>query len=156
VFSPAERAAWWDVHHGLQVLALGVGLALILQLPRRDPIGGAVAVTVALLTSTTSAGNYHYLWLVPFAIIAGERWLLSVLLVAGFCRQMIVGFVGGGIYFGGLVHPELQTLSEHAWTIGIFEWVVLLSWYLRNTVRAWPRRAADLIAGYRRVLLAER
>jgi hypothetical protein len=155
-FPAAERAAWWDVNHGLAILLLGVGIALILHLPRREPIGGAVAVTVALLTSTTSGGNYHYLWLVPFAIIAGERLLLSVLLVTGFCRSMIVGFVGGGIYFGGLFHPELQTLSEHAWIIGVFEWVVLLSWYLRNTVRAWPRHAADLIAGYRRLLLVRR
>jgi hypothetical protein len=152
VYPSLKAPLEWDNGHGLYILLFAVAVATALQLPRRQPLGSVVCVVLAVLTSTTNGGNYHYLWLVPFAIVARQRLLIALLLAFGASRSMIVAFAGGGIYFGYFQYPRLLTVARHAWMLGFVEWAVLLAWFCRDLVEALPRRMSDLLAGYRRVL----
>lgn len=127
-----KPALEWDNHYGTLIVFAAVLIALAVYLPRRQPLAATIAVIVAFLTATTNGGSYHYLWVVPFAILARQRVFASLLIAAAVARYLIIAFVGGGMFFGAVIYPRLQPMSDYAWMIGVIEWGVLLSWFTWN------------------------
>ncbi len=151
VFPILTAVVDWTNRHSLEVLFGGVLLTVIAELPRRDLMAGILSVVIAVLTATTNGGAYHYLWLIPFALVAGQRVFLGLFALAAFTGGMLVAFVDGGIYVGRLLHPELSHLPAH-WIVTATEWTLLCCWYLRNLFAALPQSLGEFVAGYRRAV----
>jgi hypothetical protein len=118
-------------------MLVAVAVAVI---PRTRCLAGIISVLAAFFVATTDAGAYHYLWIVPFGLIAGQRWFVVALVSASTANYLVLSFVRCSIV---CAEPNAFTdfLADRGWLLGVAEWGVVAAWL------AWGVRAAVLRAG---------
>ncbi len=123
----ASRLLNWDNNHGTIILAAVLVVTALIVIPRRSPLPAIVALLVAFLASTTVAGIYHLLWILPFALLAGQRLPALALVAVATAGYLVVAFENCGIRCaqGGVLS---DFIANHAHWLGVAEWGLLAGW----------------------------
>lgn len=130
-FVPARDGVmdWW-IGHGEwpTALALLVVTAIVI-VQRRQLIESIVAVLCTLFVFLPDNGQYHYLWIVPFGLLARHDLPVAIVVLTMATRYAIVGVIGGGaIYPPPWEDDVTRWLIEHEWVCGVIAWLTLAAW----------------------------
>ena len=133
----------WDVDHGGIVLAVALVITAVIVIPRRDLLTSCLAMTLAFLAATTIGGGNHQLWILPFALLAGSRWLLAAWLAVSLVTSLAVGYLACALFCGALVYSWGDSLLVNAWWLSIAQWLLVVVWLINIYVEslATPRLA---------------
>lgn len=141
VFSP-RAADWanWAVDHEQLVMYPTLAVVTVLVVPRRGVLVAIVTLLAAALMTSVAGGANHYVWLVPFALVAGQRMFFVPFTAAAFLSSLLVGFWQGGVYGGWQdVSFGARTL-DYMWLHGVIVWSILVLWVLTNVAGSvWKR-----------------
>lgn len=132
-----DWAIWTDDHERLIMYSVLL-VVTVLLVPRRGLLTALVTlIAVALITSR---GAHHYVWIVPFALVAGQRAFFVVYSSAAFITLLIVGFYVGGVYFGSQSAPFGEQGLPHMWLLDVAISSILVLWVLTNMAGSfWER-----------------
>ncbi len=132
-----DWANWADDNERL-IMYSALLVVTVLVVPRRGLLTAVVTlIAVALMTSR---GAHHYVWIVPFALVAGQRAFFVPFSAAAFLSLVIAGFYGGGIYFGFQDVPFGERSLDHMWFRYVIVWSILVLWVSTNVAGSvWER-----------------
>jgi hypothetical protein len=127
------------------------GLLVVLVAARRKPIEDAVsAALLAFYVTSAGVGTQYFLWLLPFAHLRRERWLVAYVaaaLIAAigfylvFFPEVFYGF-RGGTFAQSVLHSPLRPALSGLWILGTAVWWLgCIVWLLARL------RAAHTAAG---------
>ncbi|MCH8008985.1 MAG: glycosyltransferase family 39 protein [Chloroflexi bacterium] len=140
VLPRATDWANWAVDHERLIMYPTLLVVALVVIPRRGALVAIVTLLGAALMTATGGGAHHFIWLVPFALVAGQRRFFLPFIAAAFLSLVVVGFYGGGIYFGFQNVPFGARSLPHMWFAGVIVWSILVLWVLTNVVGSvWKR-----------------
>ena len=103
---------------------------------RRAPLYSSIAGVLAVLFVMVNDGApYHYLWIVPFGLLSGQRLLVASLVAAHTASYVIIAFLGGGLIFPGIDGPGTEWLRDNGWWFFVWGWVTFAVWAAVNLTR---------------------
>jgi hypothetical protein len=127
---------WW-IHHGEIPTVVGVLAMSIWMIVRRvDIVVGWVATLCVLFTLIPNGDGYHYLWILPFALIAGHRLGASMITAAMTAIYVINGFLRGALYLPAVEGPGVGWLFDHTWWLSAILWLTFAVWGTTIAARA--------------------
>ena len=132
--------ATWAVDHERLIMYPTLLVVALIVIPRRGTLVAILTLLGAALMTSTGGGVHHLIWLVPFALVAGQRAFFVPFSVAAFLSLLVVGFYGGGIYFGFQDVPFGERSVDHMWFRHVITWSILVLWVLANVAGSvWER-----------------
>ena len=132
--------ATWAVDHEGLIMYPTLAMVAAVVVPRRGTLVAIVALLGAALMTSTGGGPHHFIWLVPFALVAGQRVFFVPFSAAVFLNQIIFGFYLGGLYVGFLDVPFGARSLDHLWFSHMIIWSILVLWVLANVAGSiWKR-----------------
>ncbi len=97
----------------------------------------ATLLVLTIYVFSPSVAGQYYLWIVPFAAIAGQAWLVAF--------SVLVAFGDLHIFFDDTVARGLPTAyGEHAWIIVAASWLLCACWFTWLMCRSVPSDAGGL------------
>ena len=132
-----------DYHREVLLGTLAIVAATVI--PRRDTLVAATAIIAAIYAATFSMGSQQMLWIIPFALMAGQVRMLAL-----YSAALIPGlFIH---YWGtcGFVCPGLLSDVTQYWSLQLI-WPVAIFWMLREVALSipWRETFAAFMAGLR-------
>jgi hypothetical protein len=126
-----DRFITWYTAHGRWVMGALVGAMTLLVLVRRTPVAEAcVIVLVSLFVLSSDAVSYHFLWLLPFGLLAGQRLPVGAVVLLAVAGYAITGFLGGAMYFPGPGGPIADWLLDRRILLAMLLWFAFVGWYV--------------------------
>ncbi|MBI5290202.1 MAG: DUF2029 domain-containing protein, partial [Chloroflexi bacterium] len=105
----------FEVHHGEWVAYAAALAAMGWLVVRRAPLYEAGACVLAVLFALMNDGSlYHHLWIIPLGLLAGQRLFVAAVVLTHSAYYVIIGFIGGAMFFPGVEGPGTQWLGQHA------------------------------------------
>jgi len=101
----------------------------------------ATVVVVAMLAASTQAAPYHYLWLLPFALVAGPRWLMTLTYLFAAAWVAYIMFPGTALYRDSLFRLP-DAVAGRVWLLPAAVWVCLVVWFVELVRRPRERRSS--------------
>ena len=140
VLPRATGWANWAVDHERLIMYPTLLVVALVVIPKRGSLVAIVTLLGAALMTATGGGAHHFIWLVPFALIAGQRRFFVPFSAALFFILLDVGFFRGGIYFGFQDVPFGARSLDHMWIGSVVVWSILVLWVLSNVAGSvWKR-----------------
>jgi hypothetical protein len=123
-----ERYLAWANDHEFILVGGAVVVAWVVGWMRGAVDDAVAIIIVAMLAASTQAAPYHYLWLLPFALVVGPRWL--VLLTYGFAASWVahIMFPGAALYRDPPFHLP-RAVDDRVWMLPAAVWVCLVIWF---------------------------
>jgi hypothetical protein len=120
---------WW-IDHGTVVTAFAVVGAMATCIMRSmDVVSSTIAVLCVLFLLVPEGGSfYHYLWIIPFGLIAGDRIFTAVIALTTTGRYIGLGFFSGGLYMPPPDYDFARWVTEHEWILGVVTWLTFALW----------------------------
>lgn len=127
--------------HSRELLFGALAIVGLVIIPRRDAMTAATAMIATVYAVSFSLGNQQLLWIIPFALLAGQTKMLA--LYSGvLCVRLLVYYWGTC----GLVCPGYLTDTMQWWPIQ-WVWPVAFIWLAREVARAVRVHDPGLAAG---------
>lgn len=126
---PIELLAFLGAH-SRELLYGALAIVGAIVIPRRDAMTAAVVVIATVYAFSYSMGNQQLLWIIPFALLAGQVRMLAV-----YSAVLTIGLL---IYYWGtcgLVCPGYLRDATEWWSIQ-WVWPISAVWMAREVVRA--------------------
>ena len=119
---------WW-IDNGQIVTALAIAAATFVCIARAtELVRSVIAVLCVLFVFVPEGAFYHYLWIVPFGLIAGHRGFTAVVALTTTGRYLALGFLGGGLFVPPPDSDGARWVTEHEWILGAVTWLAFVCW----------------------------
>lgn len=144
VFSFLPFADDWlrlELKHGDLLAYAIVGALQVYLIARRERVVPAAVCVLAVLFVVNNDGSaYHYIWILPLALMAGHRGFVAAITMGGTGLYVVLAFFAGGIYQPAFSGPGTAWLVEHMWYFNVANWIIFVAW--SAAILVWPRREA--------------
>jgi hypothetical protein len=132
-WTPArDRVLEWWIGHGEWPTMLAVlGVTAFMIISRRELLDGIIAVLCTLFVFAPDGAGYHYLWIVPFGLLARHFVPTAIVVLSITGRYFVLGFFGGGLHYPPQWQGDAATwLIEHEWWFAVSAWATFVVWGL--------------------------
>lgn len=116
--------------HSREIMFGALAIVSAVMIARRDAMTAATAVIATIYVASYSLGNQQLLWIIPFALMAGQIRMLAL-----YSGVLSIGLL---IYYWGtcgLVCPGYLTSFTEFWSIQ-WVWPVAIIWLAREVILA--------------------
>jgi hypothetical protein len=133
----AERLLRFEVNYGEWPAYAGTLAAAGWFIARRVPLFPAITGTLAVLFVLINDGAiYHYLWIVPFGLLSGQRLFVASIALAYAAAYVVMGFFGGAYFLPPIEGPGTRWLVDHGWWFFVWGWATFAAWSVVSIARA--------------------
>jgi hypothetical protein len=138
---------WWIDRGEIPTMVAMLAISCLMVLRRVDPVPASIAVLCVFFALIPNGDSYHYVWVVPFGIMAGHRAATLMVVLGATAIYAIFGFFGGALFLPPIDGPASRWTLDHAWWISLALWGTFVAWALVITMGAFGRtsgRSADV------------
>ena len=132
-FVPARDAVmdWW-IGHGEWPAAVALLVVTAIMIAQgRELLDSVIAVLCTLFVVLPDNGGYHYLWIVPFGLLARHDLPTAIIVLSVTGQYLVLGFLGTGLMYPSKWEGDQATwIIQHQWILAVISWLTLAVWGL--------------------------